>query len=108
MAGEMRQNQQRCQQAVRDLEVAGRAYIDDGVRLLALAHNARKLFDAQPEFEKRRLLDFVLSNCTWGHGQIMAAYKQPFDIIAKKPISLVSIAERKTRRESRNENWLRG
>ena len=58
-------------------------YNFDGVLLLELAQNARKLYEAQPAQEKRRLLDIVLSNCTWGGGEFQTVLKQPFDLIAK-------------------------
>jgi hypothetical protein len=32
--------------------------------------------------EKRRLLDFVLSNSTWGNGELTVEFRQPFDLIA--------------------------
>ena len=41
-----------------------------------------ELFEKQPASEKRRLLDFVLSNSTWGDGQLTVEFRQPFDLIA--------------------------
>ena len=32
--------------------------------------------------ERRRLLDFVLSNSTWGNGELRVRFRQPFDLIA--------------------------
>ncbi len=32
--------------------------------------------------EKRRLLDYVVSNSTWKNGKLTPQYRQPFDIIA--------------------------
>jgi hypothetical protein len=49
---------------------------------LALANRAAELFERQPTNEKRRLLNFVLSNCTWKGGEITPLFRQPFDIIA--------------------------
>ncbi len=37
---------------------------------------------AQSPIEKRKLLDFVLWNCTWSDGELQATYRQPFDLIA--------------------------
>ena len=31
---------------------------------------------------KHRLLDFVLSNSTWGDGELRVKFRQPFDLIA--------------------------
>ena len=33
--------------------------------------------------EKRRLLNFVLSNCTWDDGEVVATFRQPFDLLAE-------------------------
>jgi hypothetical protein len=49
---------------------------------MELAHNAHVLFESQPPTEKRKLLDFVLSNCTWKSGELTAKYRQPFDVLA--------------------------
>src|ERR1700733_16043493 len=44
---------------------ADKSYLDEGVALLDLARNAQRLFAKQEPREKRQLLNFVLSNCTW-------------------------------------------
>jgi hypothetical protein len=49
---------------------------------LELARRAGALFRAQPASSKRRLLDFLLSNSVWKEGQLQAAFRQPFDLIA--------------------------
>ena len=41
-----------------------------------------ELFEKQSGSEKRRLLDFVLSNSTWGNGQLTVEFRQLFDLIA--------------------------
>ena len=53
-------------------------------QLLALARNVQRLFAKQEPREKRRLLDFVLSNCTWEDGNVVATFRQPFDLLAEK------------------------
>ena len=53
-----------------------------GIALLELAGRAVELFAKQPAGEKRLLLDFVLSNCTWANGELTPAFRQPFDMIA--------------------------
>lgn len=54
----------------------------EGVKLLELARNARNLFERQEAREKRRLLDFLVSNCSWKDGQLTAEFRQPFDLLA--------------------------
>ena len=52
------------------------------LRILELARNAQTLFERQPAREKRRLLNFVLSNCSWENGELLATFPQPFDLLA--------------------------
>jgi hypothetical protein len=33
--------------------------------------------------EKRRLLNFLLSNCSWEDGEVVATFRQPFDFLAQ-------------------------
>ena len=69
---------------MRDLEAhqtANRSYIEEGVQLLELAHSAHVRFESQPPAEKRKLLNFVLSNCAWKYGELTAKYRQPFDLL---------------------------
>jgi site-specific DNA recombinase len=44
---------------------------------------AHKLFQRQDSREKRRLLNFLLSNCTWKNGELEVTYRQPFDMIVE-------------------------
>ncbi len=57
--------------------------MDEGVALLDLARNAQRLFAKQEPREKRRLLNFVLSNCSWEDGEVVATFRQPFDMLAE-------------------------
>ena len=51
--------------------------MDEGVRILELARNAQSLFERQPAREKRRRLNFLLSNCTWEDGEVVALSATP-------------------------------
>jgi len=64
MAAEWRAEQDRLLRVVEKHQAANRSYLDQGVQLLELARRAPLLFARQTPREKRRLLDFVLSNCT--------------------------------------------
>jgi site-specific DNA recombinase len=69
-------------------EIAGhqavdRSYLDEGARLIDLAHGAQRLFSRQEPHEQRRLLNFVLSNSSWKNGDLTVTYRQPFDLIAE-------------------------
>ena len=70
---------------LRDLathRAANRTCIEQGVQLLQLAHRAHQLFERQEAGEKRRLLNFLLSNCVWKAGALTAEYRQPADMLA--------------------------
>jgi site-specific DNA recombinase len=55
---------------------------DEGVQIVELARNAQKLFERQQPREKRRLVNFVLSNCSWENGEVAATFRQPFGLLA--------------------------
>ena len=64
MSDEWRAEQARCLREIDRHSAADQSYLTEGVRLLELAKNARRLFDQQEPREKRRLLNFVVSNCS--------------------------------------------
>ena len=61
---------------------ASQTYFEEGVQLLELSQRAAELFSAQAPKEQRRLLDFVLSNCTWANGKLEVEFRQPFALLA--------------------------
>ena len=81
MAGQWREDQTRCLRDIERHQEAEQSYMDEGVRILELARNAQALFERQPAREKRRLLNFVLSNCSWEDGEVVANFRQPFDLL---------------------------
>jgi len=83
MSEQWRLEQDKLMQQIIQHQVADRSYINEGVRLIELAHDAQRLFLKQEPSEQRRLLDFVLSNSTWKDGVLTPTFRQPFDIIAE-------------------------
>jgi len=71
-----------------------------------LARNAQRLFAQQEPREKRRLLNFVLSNCTWEDGQVVATFRQPFDLLAETTAMAARIAPDETAKSAKTEIWL--
>jgi hypothetical protein len=57
--------------------------MDESVQILELAGNAQRLFENQEPRQKRRLLNFLLSNCSWEDGEVVATFRQPFDLLAE-------------------------
>ena len=57
--------------------------------------------------EKRRLLNFLVSNCSWRDGELSVTLRQPFDMIAE---TVTADAKRKAAGAVSNglsEIWLR-
>jgi site-specific DNA recombinase len=47
-----------------------------------LAQKAVSLYEKQEMKEKRRILDFLFSNCLWKDGDLIPNFRKPFDILA--------------------------
>ena len=106
MAGEWRKDQSRCLIDIERHQKAQESYMDEGLKILELARNAKALFERQPAREKRRLLNFVLSNCSWENGELAASFRQPFDLLSETTtISARSSADGQAVL-AKNEIWL--
>jgi hypothetical protein len=81
-SGEYRQDQARIMAEIDGFGAADGQYMDAGIRLLELTRNMHRLFAKQHAAEKRRLLDFVVSNSVWREGKLVPVWRQPFDMIA--------------------------
>jgi hypothetical protein len=92
MSNEWRDEQNRCPREIERHQQADQSYMDEGVQLLELARNAQKLFEQQEPREKRRLLNFVISNCTWEDGGVVTTFGQPFDLLAETAVNAARAA----------------
>ncbi len=59
------------------------AYVATGEKILELAKHAGFLYAQQDFAERRRLLDTVLSNCTFDRGSLCPTYAKPFDLLSQ-------------------------
>ena len=80
---EWRTEQARIRREVERHERADRAYIEEGLALLELSARALTLYDQQPAEERRRLLKFVLWNCSWRADNFEVRWRKPFDRFAE-------------------------
>ena len=80
----------------------------EGIRLLALARNARCLFDKQQAREKRRPLDFLVSNCSLKNGQLTAEFRQPFYLLAGTTMAAANAKAANVSKSAKTEIWLGG
>ena len=77
-----REEQKDLLQRLEEHQDASQSYMDEGIALMELAQRAADLFAEQTAIEKRRLLEFVLSNSFWAHGTLTPEFRQPFDMLA--------------------------
>jgi site-specific DNA recombinase len=108
MSAEWRAEQDRCLREIERHQAADQSYLEEGVRLLELARNAQRLFEKQEPREKRRLLDFVVSNCTWKGGKLVANLRQPFDLLAETTSIAADAAAGNKLNLAKTEIWLPG
>jgi site-specific DNA recombinase len=55
----------RCLRDIELLHSADDSYVDNAFEILKLVHNGHLEFAKRPPIEKRRMLNLLLSNCSW-------------------------------------------
>lgn len=83
LSGDWRMQQDKCLRDIERHQAADQHYLEEGITILEMARNARRLFDHEQPMEKRRLLNFVCSNSAWANGELNATLRQPFGFIAE-------------------------
>jgi hypothetical protein len=106
MSAEWRAEQNRCQREIDRHQEADKSYMEEGVRILELARNAQRLFERQEPRQKRRLLNFVLSNCTWDDGEVIATFRQPFELLAETTALAAPREAENADNPAKSEIWL--
>ncbi len=107
-AREWRGEQDRIQRNIEEHQGANQSYLDEGIKILELSQRAHELFQKQKPREKRRLLNFLLSNCTWKNGKLEVIYRQPFDMIVEMRRQLEKKKAAHLPKSDLFENWLPG
>ncbi len=105
-AGAWREEQKKILAKMEALQNASQTYIEEGIQLLELAQNAGFLFMKQSAHEKRRLLNFLVSNCIWKDGLLTVQFKQPFDTLAEFISDLDSNESLESEKTGGFEKWL--
>jgi site-specific DNA recombinase len=108
LSAEWRAEQDRCLREIARHQAADQSYLEEGVGILELARNAQRLFEKQEPREKRRLLNFVVSNCTWKGGELAADLRQPFDLLAETTSIAAQAAAGGRANFAKTEIWLPG
>jgi site-specific DNA recombinase len=108
MSNQWREEQNRCQREIERHQNADKSYLEEGAALLELAKNAQRLFAKQEPREKRRLLNFLLSNCAWEDGEVVATFRQPFDTLAETATAAARVEAAARAKTAKSEIWLPG
>ena len=58
-------------------------FVATGERIIELVKRAGMLYKTQDPAEQRRVLESVLSNCTFDRGSVCPTYKKPFDLFVR-------------------------
>lgn len=106
MRAQWRDEQERCERDIERHRTADDSYMDQGIELLGLATNAHALFATQPANEKRKLLNFLLSNSSWKAGTLAVDFKEPFDILAETVAAAARVEAADGAETSKTEIWL--
>jgi site-specific DNA recombinase len=69
LSADWRKQQDRCMREIEQRQSADQHYLEEGVTILEMARNAQRLFDSEEPMQKRRLLNFVVSNSAWANGE---------------------------------------
>ena len=86
LSADWRRQQDRCLREIERRQSADQHYLEEGVTILEMARNAQRLFDSEEPMQKRRLLNFVVSNSTWANGELNANLREPFGFIAEMAV----------------------
>ncbi len=97
----------RCYDELRRYQDASEAYMNEGVDLLILARDAEQIFHKHQGISRKRLLNFVLSNCTWKDAQLTANFRKPFDLLLECVTPQTSPKSGNGYYDAGKENWLR-
>jgi site-specific DNA recombinase len=106
MSEQWRAEQDRMMGEIGRHQAVDRSYLDEGARLIELAHSAGPLFVRQQPHEQRRLLNFVLSNSTWKDGELTPIFRQPFDLIAQAAANARAKGSRAELNSTEHPVWL--
>ena len=80
--------------------------LEEGIRVLELAKNAQKLFDKQEPREKRQLLSFIISNCSWKGGELTVCLRQPVDLLPDTSARALDVEESEDAHLAKRSVWL--
>lgn len=90
---EYKEEQKKILATIEQHQNADTNYLAQGVHILELAKKAYTLYVRQNSREQRKLLNFLLLNCTLNDENLSPTYRKPFDLLVKS---------------AKNDNWRGG
>ena len=106
MSNQWRVEQNRCQREIDRHQNADKSYKDEGVALARPRPECPTAVRKQEPREKRRLLNFLLSNCIWEDGEVVPTFRQPFDMLAETTAAATRVERLEVANREKNEIWL--
>ena len=106
LSADWRKQQDKSLREIQRHQAADQHYLEEGITILEMARNAQRLFDQEQPMEKRRLLNFVVSNSTWANGELKATLREPFGFIAEMAKFTSSANVAGTRNLADHSGWL--
>ena len=108
MSSKWRDEQSTLLKDIQKHQNANQHYLLEGIQLIELARNAYSLFIQQVPTEKRRLLQFLVSNSSWAHQELQVELREPFDLIMKLTEQIQDADVLNMENSATFENWLPG
>ena len=106
-AKEWRAEQQRLLRTIEEHQAASQTYLEEGIRLLGVAQQAHKALRNGSTRQKRTLLAWAVSNCTWRSGKLEGRFRQPLEMLAEAALEHRSVRDAKASSDARRPAWLR-
>jgi site-specific DNA recombinase len=88
-------------------DLLGRLQFDDEVlEWVRKSLHASHADERREHEEARRLLNFILSNCSWEDGEVVATFRQPFDLLAQTTAIATRTTTSSDSNSAKSKVWL--
>ncbi len=105
-SGEWRNEQDKILRQIEAHKKADQSYMEKGIQLLELAQRSVILYEKQEMREKRKILNFVVSNSIWKDGKLSVNFRKPFDLLAVTKQKSQEVNPGSSCENSNFENWM--
>lgn len=88
------------------VDIRSHGYLDEGIRLIGIARDARRMFQTADREGRKRILSLLLSNCTYADGTVSTTYRKPFNVIVESLPREAIAREDSGARMPKTRKWL--